>query len=292
MARSVEEGFEKLIGWLKPLPSERQKATSHKDSVLRCMVNNWGCTSLLETGSFGLGTGVLHYSDTDYFARCPADNFDDNSAMLLRKIKLTLQYTFSRTPAIEVKSPAVRIPFGKYASERLELTPVYYGGYIHTPLGQRHSYYLPDYKGGWMLSSPTAHNTYVNHHDKRLHGRLKHLIQLVKAWKFYNQVPITSFYLELRVTKYAETRSVITYDTDVKNVLKLLYNNQLASIQDPMGISGYVSACKTDVKKIAAFSKLSTAYGRAVKACDIKSANPDLAFHWWNLAYNGQFPAR
>jgi hypothetical protein len=256
------------------------------------MTNYWGCTSLFETGSFSNGTGVLHYSDTDYFARCPQINLGNNSAMALRKIKETLQYTFPRTTNIEVKSPAVRIPFGRYASERLEVTPVFYGGFISTPIGQRHSYYLPDYAGGWMLSSPYAHNAYVAQQDKRLGGRLKPLIQLVKAWKFYNEVPITSFYLELRVTKYAESRSTIVYDIDVRNVLKLLHHNQLASIQDPMGISGYVKACKTDAKKEKALSRLATAYSRSVKACDIRVANVDQAFYWWQLLYNGQFPAR
>ena len=62
--------------------------------------------------------------------------------------------------------------------------------------------------------------------DKRLAGKLKPLIRLVKAWKFYNKVPIT-FYLELRVTKYAEGRTAIVYDLDIRNILKLLHDNEL-----------------------------------------------------------------
>jgi len=87
-----------------------------------------------------------------------------------------------------------------------------------------------------MVSCRSAHNAYVANQDKRLNGKLKPLIRLIKAWKFYKNVPITSFYLELRITKYAEGRTSIVYDTDIRNILKLLHDNQLARLQDPDGI--------------------------------------------------------
>ncbi|QRR03085.1 nucleotidyltransferase domain-containing protein [Dyadobacter sandarakinus] len=292
MPKSLEEGFETFIGWLKPLQSEHTTAASHKDSVRRCMENNFGCTSFFETGSFGNGTGVRHYSDTDYFARCPSDKFFNDSGYTLRKVKEALQYTFPRTVGIEVKSPAVRIPFGKYASERLELTPAYYYGLVNTPMGEKYSYNIPSHDGGWMQSSPGAHNAYVNRENDRLNGKLKPLIQLVKAWKYYNQVPIYSFYLELRVTKYAEKESAIVYDIDLRNIFKFLYDNNLPDIQDPMGISGYVKACKSDAKKTIALSRLGTGYSRVLKAYDNRTSSIDNAFYWWNLFYNSEFPSR
>jgi Second Messenger Oligonucleotide or Dinucleotide Synthetase domain len=292
MAKTLDDGFDTFITRLKPLDTEHEKAASHKDSVKRCMENNFGCNMFFETGSFGNGTGVRHFSDADYFARCPADRFYNDSAYTLRLVKEALQGTFSRTSGIAVKSPAVRIPFGTYASERLELTPAYAGELISTPVGNKYSYNIPDYEGGWMQSSPGAHTEYVNREDKRLGGKLKPLIQMVKAWKFYNNVPIYSFYLELRVTKYAEGEPSIVYDTDIKNIMKFLYDNDLPSIQDPMGISGLVKACKTAIKKTDALSKLSTGYSRAIKAFDERSGNLDNAFYWWNLFFNNEFPSR
>jgi hypothetical protein len=291
MAKTLEEGFETFIGWLKPLSSEHDKAAAHKDSVKRCMENNYKCSNFFETGSFGNGTGVRHYSDTDYFAVCPANEFWTDSSLTLRKVKESLQLTFSRTENIEVKTPAVRIPFGLLTSEKLELTPAYRNGLISTPVGDKYYYDIPNYDGAWMKSSPGAHNAYVEQQDKRLSGKLKPLIQMVKAWKFYNNVPITSFYLELRVTKYAETENVIVYDIDLKNIIKMLDDNQLASIQDPMGISGLVPACKTYAKKLDALSKLSTGSTRAQKARS-NHENLDLAFYWWNLFFNDHFPSR
>ncbi len=291
MAKTIAQGFDQLLIKLQPTNNEHLKSVSHKSSVSRCLVNNWAKTNLFETGSFGNGTGVRHYSDTDYFAICPEDAFYDNSSTTLRYIKETLQGTFTQT-LIEVKTPAVRISFGVHASEILEITPACYHQLIDTPDGKRRSYFIPDYEGGWMVSCPSAHNAYVAKQDKRLHGKLKPLIRLMKAWKFYNNVPVTSFYLELRVTKYAEGRTSIVYDLDIKNILKLLYDNQLPRLQDPMGFSGYVWPCKTEARRRNALSKLATGYGRAVNACTCRIARPDLAFDWWQKFFSYEFPAR
>lgn len=291
--KTIEEGFETLIGWLKPLDSEHQKAITHKSTVKSYLTNNFDCTSLFETGSFSNGTGVRHYSDTDYFGVIPAEKLYDNSATSLRLVKEALQKSFRSTNGIVVSCPAVKIPFGTYKSEELEVTPCCYNGFSETSLGNFRRYEIPDCNGGWMFSSPKAHNEYVEYHDKRLNRKLKPLIQLVKAWKYYNDVPIMSFYLELRVTKYMEDETVIFYDIDLKNILKKLNDCELASIRDPMGVSGLIPSSKTSTMKDTALSKLKTAVTRAKKAMDAKNNNNiDDAFDWWNLLFNNNFPSR
>jgi hypothetical protein len=152
-------------------------------------------------------------------------------------------------------------------------------------------YDIADCAGGWMKASPDAHNDYVRTIDNKLGSKVKPLIRFIKAWKYYRAVPITSFYLELRVAKYASEESSIVYDIDVKNVLCQLRDCALASMQDPMGVSGYISACKTDALKQDALSKLDTAATRAEKARDAASRD-DIsgAFDWWRLLYGESFP--
>lgn len=291
MAKTLDEGFATFGGWIAPLDSEHEKARSHRDSVMSCLQSNFECYNLFETGSFGNGTGVRHYSDTDYFAVCPTKKLTQSSSATLRKMKETLQETFWQTSGIEVSTPSVRIPFGQYSTETMEVTPCDFSGLVDTPVGQKAKYEMPAYDDGWMKSSPDAHNSYVRREDERLKGRLKPLIQLVKAWKFYNNVPIRSFYLELRVTKYAEDEKSIVYDIDIKRIVKSLSDLGLASIQDPMGISGYVAACATGARKEDALSKLATGLSRAEKAYDSRD-NPDRAFYWWDMFFANKFPAR
>lgn len=293
MAKTIGEGFDALINKLSPLLTEHEKSTKHKGSVDSCLTNSFDCSKLIEIGSFGNGTGVRHYSDTDYFAVIPSDKLNNNSAISLRVIKEALQFTFSKTEGIIVSCPAVKIPFGIYKSEDLEVTPCCYNGIINTSLGNFRKFEIPDCNNGWMFSSPRAHNKYVEYHDKRLNGKLKPLIQLVKAWKYYNDVPIMSFYLELRVTKYAENKTTIVYDIELENILKNLFSIQLASIRDPMGVSGMIPCSKTPTQKATALSKLQTAVTRAEKAALAKSKeNIGDAFNWWNLLFNSKFPSR
>ena len=73
----------------------------------------------------------------------------------------------------------------------------------------------------------------------------------------------------------------------------MLYNdNDLAAIQDPMGISGYIYPCTSDVKLQDAKSKLATAVGRAEKAYEAEQAGQiNDAFDWWRLLYDDHFPS-
>lgn len=143
-----------------------------------------------------------------------------------------------------------------------------------------------------MKSSPDAHNAYVTNINDEFGKKVKPLVRFLKAWKYYQNVPISSFYLELRVTKYASGENSIEYSFDVWSVLKMLRDNQLAAIQDPMGISGYIYPCSTDAKKSDALSKLETALVRAQKARDAEEAEKiHDAFYWWNLVFNGHFPS-
>jgi len=156
-----------------------------------------------------------------------------------------------------------------------------------------HSVYdIADCAGGWMKASPDAHNEYVRNIDNKLGNKVKPLIRFIKAWKYYRDVPISSFYLELRVAKYATDESSILYAVDVKRVLCLLRDCALASMQDPMGVSGYIPACKTEALKADAISKLDTAAARAEKACEAASKDDiSSAFYWWRLLYDDQFPS-
>ena len=143
-----------------------------------------------------------------------------------------------------------------------------------------------------MRSSPSLHNSYVTSENIRLKRKLKPLIRFLKAWKYYCNVPISSFYLELRATKWMESEDTIVYDIDLKNILKKLDDCGLAAIQDPKGVSGYVTACSSDATKKDALSKLSTARTRAEKARSAENNhNTRLAFEWWDKVFGGNFPS-
>ena len=239
------------------------------------------------SGSFGNGTSIAGFSDVDYFAVIPPENFKPNSRATLIQIRNVLKRRFPFT-SIRVNRPTVTVSFGNRVSETTEIVPACFIGKTNKGLSV---YEIPDYLGGWMRSSPDAQTAYVQQIDRKLGGKVRPLIRFIKAWKYYRQVPISSFYLELQVVRYAAGESEIIYDIDLTRLFRLLHNKELARMVDPMGISGYINPCLTQKNLHIAKSKLYTALIRAVKAQDAAKGKTAIAFHWWKHVFGGKFPS-
>ncbi len=288
MVKTVEAGFREFHGRLTPTSGESQAAKNHRASIEACLQENFEITQFFRTGSFGNGTSIRGYSDVDYFAVIPTKNLKQKSDATLRQVRNVLDVRFPDT-GVAVDTPAVVVPFGTDASESTEVVPA---DFINIDNDGHSIYEIADGDSGWMKTSPDAHNAYIAEVDKKLGGKVKPLIRFLKAWKCYRNVPIYSFYLAMRVAKYASQENSIVYSIDVRNIFKLLCDNQLAALQDPQGISGYITACSSEAKKSDALSKLATAFTRAEKAREAESAEKfSEAFDCWNLVFAGKFPA-
>lgn len=287
MAKTISEAFDIFHQRLTPNTTEENATASHRESIENCLKPNHKMTHFFKTGSNGNGTSISGYSDTDYFAVLPTEQFTTDSYYSLTKVKETLDTRFPRT-GVRISSPAVVIPFGQSRWEDIEVTPA---DYVETANGYD-IYEIADGNRGWMKASPDAHNAYVRAVNTKLSNKVKPLIRFMKAWKYYRNVPINSFFLELRTTKFASDESSIIYSIDIKNLLKNMLNSELASIQDPTGVSGLIAPCKTDAYKQDALTKLETAYNRAVKANELEQAGKiQDAFAMWDTFFNGKFPA-
>ncbi len=286
MPRTINEGFRDFLSKLTPTGTESQAAKLHRTSIEQCLRTNFGLLRFFRTGSFGNGTSISGYSDVDYFASIPTKSLKDNSDSTLREVRKALDKRFPDT-GVRVNSPAVLVPFGNKISEYTEVVPADY-------VKKQKSLYIydiPDGNGKWKKSSPDAHNAYVAYVNKKLGFKVKPLVRFLKAWKYYRNVPISSFYLELQATRYASTEETIVYSIDIKNFLGLLYKNNLSRMVDPMGISGYISPCVTTAQYEDIKSKLTSAYARAIKAREAEQ-NEKIkdAFYWWNLVFDNNFP--
>ena len=286
MPRSIAEGFDDFLLKLKPQKAESEAAKSHRASIEACLKNNFGLDRFVRIGSFGNHTSISRYSDVDYLACLPKGNFGGGSTYTLSKVRDVLNARFLYT-GVAVNCPAVVVPFGTRTSERTEVVPA---DYMSESNGFK-VYDIADCANGWMKVSPDAHNAYVRMVDEKHGGKVKPLIRFIKAWKCFRAVPISSFYLEMRVAKWASGESSILYEYDIRTILKVLWDGQLASVQDPMGVSGFIYACKTESQRVDALSKLETGLSRANNARDASDkGNISDAFDWWRLLYNYEFP--
>ena len=287
MPRTVDEGFRDFLAKLTPSSGETTAAKKHRQSIEQCFRNQFGLNRFWRTGSFGNGTSIAGYSDVDYMASIPKEKLKQNSTASLTDLRNALAARFPNT-GVRSACPAVVVPFGTNRKETTEVTPA---DYVTMSRGHR-VYDIPDCFGGWMRASPDAHNSYVRGIDRSLSHKVRPLVRFIKAWKYFRDVPVSSFYLELRVAKYASGESLILYATDVERVFRELQRIGLSKIQDPMGVSGYVSPSRTVAQLNDAKSKLTTAVLRASKAkAAEESGNIKDAFYWWNLLFGGRFPS-
>lgn len=287
MPRTLDEGFRDFLGKLTPSAQESAAAKLHRASIKNALVASFTLKRFFRMGSFGNGTSIYGHSDVDYFASLARTNLHQNSESSLRCVRNVLDARFPFT-GVRVNCPAIKVPFGILGRETTE---VVIADYVEE-IGGYKIYEVPDCSGGWMRSSPGTHNAYVRAADDRLGCKVKPLIRFIKAWKFYQNVPVSSFYLEIAAAAYSTGESVIVYDHDIYLVLNKLLEFELQPIRDPLGIAADgIVACKTDNQRQDAYSKLQTAVTRAAKAVNAGKKNDVFnAFEWWRLFYGTGFP--
>lgn len=287
MPRTIDEGFKDFLTQLTPTWTETTKAKSHRESIEQCLDTNYGVLRMFRIGSFGNGTSISGYSDVDYLVSIKNMPSSSSSDYVLKRMREVLDTRFPNT-GVRVNCPAIAVPFGTTVWERHEMVP---GDFMKKEQGYA-VYGIPDCADGWMRASPEAHNAYVREQNERLNMKVKPLIRYIKAWKYYRAVPISSFYLEMRVTKYCEEQTTILYHYDIPFILRRLLKNELAAMQDPLGVSGYIYPCKTDAQKEDALSKLTSAVSRAEDALEAaKKEDLRTAFERWRMLYGEGFPS-
>ena len=289
MATTIDSAFSDFLSNLTPSSTESQAAQSHRASIESCLRRNFTVERYFRTGSFGHGTSIRDYSDVDYFAVLSSTSIPSKSKAALTKVRNALDARFPNT-GVRVSTPAVTVPFGTLRAEHTEVVTAHY----YYDSGDYKVYEIADGKDGWMAASPEAHNAYVSNQNDRLSKKVKPLTRLMKAWKYYRNVPIHSFYLELYVANYARSESSIVYRIDVQNILGRLYSNGygLSQERDPTGISGLIDPCNSESQRQDALSKLKTAYQRTQNASRANSdSNVQVEFYWWGQVFGDNFPS-
>lgn len=285
MARTIEDAFRTLEGWLTPSVTETQSAASHRASIEQSLKSNFGMRAFFRSGSFGYGTSVSGYSDVDYFAVFPAARLESNSTLTLEKLERALAQRFPNT-GVHVDAPAVVVPFGTGKSERHEIIPA------HKLVSSLpwNVYGIPNRAGGWMSSSPDAYGALIDGQQNKL-GRAKAIIRFVKAWKYYRNVPIRSFYIEMATWQYLTTQNSIIDKLDVIGMLRHLATSKLANISDPYEPNGVIYAGFTTEIPTA-----QAAVNEALRLANWAYAEESAgrmqnAFAGWDAVFGGNFPA-
>jgi hypothetical protein len=290
LAKAIDEAFQKFHGTLTPTYQESQSAKRQRTSIERCLEEHFNTTRFFRTGSLGNGTSIRGYSDVDYFACIPTENLKKHSFTTLQEVRNALTGCFPGRD-ISIRMPAVKVCSNTNSSVSIEIVPA---DLIGKDKKGNFIYEIPNNNnnGSWIRSSPDAHNNYIDEVDKKLGGAnmVKSLVRILKAWKYYCGIPISSFYLEMYVAKYICRWDCIEYSCDVTSIFQSLYDKHLAPLKDPLGISKYIQPCSSAGQRSHALLNLETAFTQAQKAQSAEWAGKtDEAFYWWNKVFPGNF---
>ncbi|RZU36708.1 hypothetical protein EV284_4211 [Streptomyces sp. BK022] len=289
MVISVNQGFDLFLKQLTPRAGEREAKARHRASVEASLrAASFGVLWFRETGSFTHGTGLRGHCDVDLLVSIKAVR-PASSETALEWVRSALKSSFPYTEVV-IRRPTVQVRFASGA-EIWEVLP----GFVTYRGGATSVYDIPGAAQGWMDSAPTAHLDYVNEANARraVAGGAKALARLVKAWKYYNNVPVSSFYLEMRAAQHMAGEPSFVPVWDICRLLEKLDGHQLADMNDPVGKAGRFAACSSEATRREALSKLSTAATRARRALDAyQKEDHAAAFTYLDLLFASRFPSR
>jgi hypothetical protein len=286
MASSVEEAFRTFVERLTPTPQQRERGASHRGSVESALRNRLSVNRFFESGSFHHGTGIRYYSDIDAFVSL--GNRPGSPQTALNWVKDALQTRFPLT-TVKIRRPAVVVEFSS-GYETWEVIPAFYRRETNSGYAV---YDIPAPGGEWIESSPRSHLAYVTEVNGAVpRGKAKELARLIKAWKYYCNVPISSFYLEMKAAKHVKGIDAYIAVWDVCLVLEHLRDIALAAMNDPAGAVGRFYPCSSTANKTEAMSKVNTAATRARKALNAyRDDDVSNALYYLDLLFGGQFPS-
>lgn len=286
---TTSQVFSDFLNRLIPLESERSASAMHRASVEASLKKGLAVSMFRDIGSFGHGTALRGRADVDLLVSISTTR-PGSSDTALGWVRDALKSSFPST-YVHTSRPAVAVDFAG-GDERWEITPAF----LTSKGGSSVSIYeIPGASSGWIETAPVEHIKYVNEINGRpgIAGGAKKLARLAKAWKYFNSVPISSFYLEMRAAQYMATQSSFIAYLDFHYLMKNLQDIGLAGMNDPLGHSSRIYPCSTDAKATEAFSKLNSVVSRTTKAVAAEQDNdPSNAYYYFDLAFGGQLPAR
>lgn len=252
-----------------PSDNDRRQASINRESINGWLSHNLDAYRIFETGSWAHGTAAAPWSDVDYFASLPGPRPHDSN-VALEKLRHSLSLLYE-PGSVRLKRPTVSIRFSN--APDVEVTPAYC-----TALDD---YYIPDPRSsGWIKSSPLKHKQYVNEISEGV-PQVKKFIRLLKEWKYRQEVPISSLFLEMRAAKHVKDHKPFIMLWDLAWFFRDLDAAQLQDMNDPSLFDGRrIAGPSSGEQKERALARVNLAARATALAVEChRYGNDELAVH-------------
>jgi SMODS domain-containing protein len=298
MAKTVYDGFQEYLTRLAPSDTEVDKRKSHKKTIEQALMSEFGAfNELLVMGSHTRESAIHVRSDVDYFAKLGKDDVTRggdrvNSNTTLGRVKKALETRFKSTD-VWIDGPAVVVGFGQGAGAVDVVPGVWIGTTGSSP--QYPMFDIPDTNGGWRPSAPQRHTKYLRDEDERSGFKLSKTIRLIKGWKYSRstKIPLFGFHAEMLLASQGTCVGAKSYQNCLFDAFRLLRDRGGASLNDPVGVAGYIAATATETQRLSLVEHAKYAAEKATSAINAEVAgNINDAYYYWKLVFNQEFPSR
>src|SRR5262245_6377194 len=287
MPNSIAKSFTEFLTQIEPASSARQATPSIRKPIEQELKQQAGVARWVPAGSIRTSTSVRGFSAMDMLVVFAPRRVLSSSHTVVEECRQVIAHA---VPKLEILAErgAIVVPFGPGNSDRYRVIPA-----RSFELGEDNEevYGIPDGAGDWSRTSPSLQQRYLDAQDKRTDATLRPLIRFVKAWKHLNEVPISSFYLEVAVATYLAQQPTVLYTQALWEIFRDLSERSLPSLKDPTNVSGLVQPCGHVFQRVAAQSAVGRALENIVLARKAAKANKiEEALGHWKQLYNGAFP--
>jgi hypothetical protein len=243
---------------------------------------------LKRIGSMERGTALEGASDLDVLLLLPAElrrhgGREVSSDTILKNVRLELKGRSVPSVDRDRQSLVAQFDRGKYL---IDVVPAFF-----TSMSEHSQplYSIPDGDGGWLLTSPAAHNAFIDAAHERGGKKLKGVVRLIKWWRESRARPpaLASFHLELLLASELRTSVSTSYSNALAEAFALLAARDGNSLEDPLGLSGEIPAAKTRGALDPLRTALQAAMVHATKAVLAEQeGDDDEACEQWDILFN------
>lgn len=236
----------RLASRLQPLEAEVTAAYQHTATIRARLEKSFHVSAVLRIGSHSRGTAIRTYSDVDLLAVLRRKDarwgkHDLSADTFMRRISDDLRDRYTTTD-IRRDGQAVVLQFRR-GEHAVDLVPG-----VFQRFDRGHPVYrIPGSAGQWIETSPLRHNRYFQIANAKSGGKLRHVSQLLKAWRHSRQTPypLSSFYTDMLLASSNTATGVKSYADCLIDFFAVVARRRGRGLQDPEGISGVIPAAGT-----------------------------------------------
>jgi hypothetical protein len=264
----ITTAFSKVIDRAALTERDHRLFDTHYRSVSNALASRLPTVKAELIGSVARGSAIHQSSDADALLvvekrwATRAGGLK-SSTTVLAEIRSAL---VDRYPYTEVGKDGQAVVVDFQDEHPVDVVPAVYernDGLYNYPV-----YLIPDGSGEWMETSPGSHNRYISDMDRRAGGKLKYCAQIFKFWRNTRSVPvpISGFHVELLLGAEALCEGARPYALMFHDLLVELSNRGCSALQDPVAISGLISAAPSTSKRANALRTVTEAARHAADA--------------------------